>query len=162
MFSFISSAIVNQAPSPNACIAYHYIRNSWNPVAKTEEALIEMFERRPEGGKHVRHRKVMPNRNYLLWEAVGPGLEGSTANPLSPTQYVVHADEDVETGGKASHKPGRPTERRQHALLDWSREHYAFDKKRGYPSTLGPTSAKNGTGADGKPLHEHKHGAHVP
>jgi hypothetical protein len=36
--------------------AYHYIRNDWHPIDKTEESLVEMFERRPEGGKHVRHR----------------------------------------------------------------------------------------------------------
>lgn len=66
MYSVISSAIVNVAPSPAVCMAYHYIANSWNPVEKTSEALVEMFERRPEHGKQVRHRKVMPNRNYTV------------------------------------------------------------------------------------------------
>ena len=57
MYQVISSAIVNQSPSPNVCIAYHYITNKWIPLPETEEALVEMFERRPEQGKHVRHRK---------------------------------------------------------------------------------------------------------
>lgn len=66
MMQFVSSAIVNQSPTPNVCIAYHYIANAWTPFAGTEEALVEMFERRPEGGKHVRHRKVMPNVRLRL------------------------------------------------------------------------------------------------
>jgi hypothetical protein len=70
MFNIISSAIVNQAPSPNACIMYHLLKNKWHPVPKTEEALMEMFERRPEKGEHVRFRKIMPNRNWTFFEEV--------------------------------------------------------------------------------------------
>lgn len=45
-------------------IGYHYIANYWHPIKDTDEGLVEMFERRPEQGKHVRHRRVMPNRNW--------------------------------------------------------------------------------------------------
>jgi hypothetical protein len=99
----------------------------------------------------------MPNRNYLVFEAVGPGVDGSHSDPLSDINYVVRADEDTETGGKASHKPGRHSERHSHSILGWAQTNYSFDKKRGYPSTLGPTSRKDGTGVDGDPLHKHGH-----
>lgn len=57
LFQVIASAIVNQAPSPMACVAYHYLTTSWNSIASTEEALVDIFECRPESGKHTWHRK---------------------------------------------------------------------------------------------------------
>lgn len=43
--------------------------------------------------------------------------------------------------------------------LDWHREHYAFDRKKGYPSTLGPVSNPDGTGVClDQTVHKHHHG----
>lgn len=54
----VSSPIEFEASLISRVFPSDYIKNKWNPVAKTSEALVEMFERRPEQGKHVRHRKV--------------------------------------------------------------------------------------------------------
>ena len=153
MYQVISSAIVNQAPSANVCIAYHYLKTKWYPVAGTEEMLVEMFERRPEKGKHVRHRKVMPNRNWCYWEEVG-GLGGTGG---SKVQNVVNPDNEDQQHHHFARLRGLP-QNKDHRHLSWARDHYAFDRKKGYPSTLGPTSAQNGTGIGGDPLHKHHHG----
>lgn len=188
MYQIISSAIVNQAPSPNACIGYHYIANAWHPIADTDEALVEMFERRPEQGKHVRHRKVMPNRNWTYFEEVGNAEQGGYGGMDSSTRNIYRGSEDnnnnnnheksantgqgVNNTQPAAGNSGRDDSKHKHPHLrstsqssnetvrnlTWHQENYAFDRKAGYPSTLGPTSAPNGTGVVGKPNHEHSHG----
>src|SRR5437762_3645050 len=95
MYQVISSAIVNQAPSANVCIAYHYLKTKWNPVPETEEQLVEMFERRPEKGKHVRHRKIMPNRNWCYFEEVGG--KGSKINPAPMVTPAINGQGDGTT-----------------------------------------------------------------
>ena len=135
MYQIIASAIVNQSPPAKACIAYHYLPTKWHPLSSTDEELVEMFERRPEGGKRVRHRKIMPNRNWCYFEEVGAG--GSMGNSTAPAQRLQT---------KHVHQ------------LSWFRNNDAFDRKNGYPSTLGPTSSSKGLGDSGKPIHEHHHG----
>jgi len=164
MYQMIASAIVNQSPSPNACIGYHYIRNKWHPVANTSEGLVECFERRPEQGKHVRHRKVMPNRNWMMWNEIG----AKSSSGGQDTAYEFHDREDTD---EINHPPRDRAERssthsraslpedlKDHRHIKWHSEHYLFDKKKGYPSTLGPTSKSNGTGYSEPPLHQHGHG----
>lgn len=154
MYQVISSAIVNQAPSANVCIAYHYLKTKWNPVPETEEMLVEMFERRPEKGKHVRHRKVMPNRNWCYFEEVGAkgGMGGSTV------KHVFAKSADDATDAQHRRHLRRPSDQQDHPHLSWARSYYPFDKNKGYPSTLGPTSSPSGTGVAGEPLHKHHHG----
>jgi hypothetical protein len=152
MYQVIASAIVNQAPSASVCIAYHYLKTKWNPIPETEEMLVEMFERRPEKGKHVRHRKIMPNRNWCYFEEVG----AMSAMGGSQVHNVMRSD---DRDRPHSHKDGHQvTGKEENQHLRWARNHYAFDRKKGYPSTLGPTSAQNGTGVEGAPLHKHHHG----
>jgi PhoD related phosphatase len=153
MYQVISSAIVNQAPSANVCIAYHYLKTKWNPVPETEEQLVEMFERRPEKGKHVRHRKIMPNRNWCYFEEVGG--KGSKINPPPTGTPTINGQED---GRSSSGEFDREIHEHDHEHLRWARSHYCFDRKKGYPSTLGPTSNPDGTGIAGDPMHEHRHG----
>jgi hypothetical protein len=159
MYQVIASAIVNQAPSANVCIAYHYLKTKWNPVQDTEEMLVEMFERRPEKGQHVRHRKVMPNRNWCYFEEVG-GSEGITGES-QVTEDSLHGGRDVPQVQPHQHhhllsRHGHQTQDHRHLL--WARIHYPFDRSKGYPSTLGPTSSPSGTGISGEPLHKHHHG----
>lgn len=150
MYQVIASAIVNQAPSAMVCIAYHYLKTKWKPLPETEEMLVEMFERRPEKGKHVRHRKIMPNRNWCYFEEVGArGGIGSQAH------NVMRSDDRDRPHHKHGHQT---TAKEEHQHLSWARSYYPFDRRKGYPSTLGPTSAQNGTGVDGPPLHKHHHG----
>jgi hypothetical protein len=139
----IASAIVNQAPTTNVCIAYHYLKNKWEPVPHTEEMMVEMFERRPEKGKHVRHRKIMPNRNWCYFEEVGP--------------RDVLQDHEPSADNLARHS-SHPAGHKEHTHFNWSRLNYPFDRSKGYPSTLGPTSNEKGLGLDGQPLHKHHHG----
>ncbi|KAK4697921.1 hypothetical protein P7C70_g8134, partial [Phenoliferia sp. Uapishka_3] len=153
MYQVIASAIVNQGPTVNACIAYHYVANSWKPIADTEEALVTMFERRPEGGKQVRHRKFAPNRNWCYFELLG-GNGGSGGQGQDGTAYVVKDENQAKVEEKQwFHGP-----KRDEGVLHFARSYYAFDTKNGYPTTLGPTSAPNGLGSGGKPQHKHHHG----
>lgn len=165
MYQVISSAIVNQAPSANACIGYHYIGNNWHPIKNTDESLVEMFERRPEQGKQVRHRKVMPNRNWTYFEEVGGQTAGGYGGQDESTRNVYRGSEDRNghaVDAEHHHHPHLPGHDKRHKDtlrdLNWHRENYAFDKKTGYPSTLGPTSSPAGKGISGKPMHEHSHG----
>jgi hypothetical protein len=151
MYQVISSAIVNQAPSANVCIAYHYLKTKWNPVPQTEEMLVEMFERRPERGKHVRHRKVMPNRNWCYFEEIG--AKGGSGG--SEVHNSLRKSDDQSAPHRHFH---RGLDDKDHQHLEWVRNHYAFDRKKGYPSTLGPTSSPSGSGFSGEPLHKHHHG----
>lgn len=151
-----------------------------------------MFERRPEQGKRVRHRKVMPNRNWTFWEEVGstrtdPGPGEHTANgngqvlsassdgtapagggvgeqtASAPNGAATTTTQDMQQDQQKHHHhlPGHDHHHRHKddaKDLDWHRYFYAFDRKKGYPSTLGPSSKPNGLGTDGKPVHQHKHG----
>ncbi|KAI5480135.1 hypothetical protein MNV49_001795 [Pseudohyphozyma bogoriensis] len=157
MYQAIASAIVNASPSPNACIGYHYVKNDWKPVPHTEESMVEMFERRPEGGKHVRHRKFMPNRNWLYFETVGSTSVSATHGA---TNYVVSDDDANGEKKDGHHHHHHHLFKRQKdlSMLDFARNHYSFDRGTGYPSTLGPTSLPDGTGCEGRPNHEHHHG----
>lgn len=115
--------------------------------------LVEMFERRPESGKQVRHRKVMPNRNWLEFSEVSGTAEGNegAAPPIS----------ELQAGGRTDKYHGKPDgySQRLAQSFHWHKHNYAFDKKSGYPSTLGPVSNPDGTGiVDNKKVHEHHHG----
>ena len=46
----------------------HCFKSKWNPVDDTEEEVIDFFERRPENGGKVFHRKFRPNRNWCYFE----------------------------------------------------------------------------------------------
>ncbi|KAL8292292.1 hypothetical protein RQP46_001758 [Phenoliferia psychrophenolica] len=160
MYQLVASAIVNQSPSANVCIAYHFLSNEWKPLPQTEEKMIPMFERRPEGGMQVRFRKVMPNRNWMYWEMTG-GEGGSGGQGQGGTRYTVKDDEGEKSGEHSEKKKHHHIfhgKERDIGVLNFSRSFYAFDTKKGYPSTLGPTSAPDGTGSNGKPTHEHHHG----
>jgi len=114
-----------------------------------------MFERRPENGAHVRHRKVMPNRNWSFFEEVG-GKGGFGGQDQA--QYHVEDDGSESSTGSIPNISKPQEVKQDHRHLSWTKDNYLFDKKRGYPSTLGPTSNPDGTGLAGQPLHTHRHG----
>lgn len=107
--------------------------------------------------------------NWTYFEEVGGDTPGGYAGADKSTRNVlrgsedrnghVHADDET-SGHHHPHLPGRSKNGDKDTLrdLNWHRENYAFDKKKGYPSTLGPTSSPTGTGVAGKPVHEHSHG----
>jgi hypothetical protein len=68
MYQIISSAIVNMPPSKMAIRITHLFKTKWNPVDNTEEELVDFFERRPENGGKVFHKKLRPNRNWCYFE----------------------------------------------------------------------------------------------
>lgn len=68
MYQIISSAIVNMPPSKNAIRIAHRFRTKWEPVQNTEEEIIDFFQRRPENGRKVFHKKLRPNRNWCYFE----------------------------------------------------------------------------------------------
>jgi hypothetical protein len=68
MYQIISSAIVNMPPSRMAIRIAHQFNCKWNPVDDTEEEMIDFFERLPESGRKVSHKKLGPNRNWCYFE----------------------------------------------------------------------------------------------
>jgi hypothetical protein len=68
MYQIISSAIVNMPPSKMAIRVAHRFQTKWNPVDNTEEEIIDFFQRKPENGKKVFHKKFRPNRNWCYFE----------------------------------------------------------------------------------------------
>jgi hypothetical protein len=68
MYQIISSAIVNIPPSRQTLHVAHYVKTKWHPVVDTEEELIDFFQRLPETGRKIRHKKLLPNRNWCYFE----------------------------------------------------------------------------------------------
>lgn len=74
--------------------------------------------------------------------------------------YANRDNQDGNANGHEHHHIHRPhLHTKSDKDLDWHRQHYAFDRKKGYPSTLGPVSNPDGTGVclDQK-VHKHSHG----
>lgn len=146
MYQIISSAIVNMPPPRNALRAYHYLGTKWHPFANTEEEFMNMFERMPEGGRKLRHNKIMPNRNWCYFEMVGSSgsvpktiINGAPEGQLSNGQQVPRAP----TAGQGP---------------DFWRVHWPFTKKHPYPSSLGPSSSASGHGSKEDKIHVHSGG----
>ena len=115
-------------------------------------------------------------RNWTYFEEVGNAEAGGYGGMDPSTRNVYRGSEDSATAGGEGVNDTQPSNRdRDHHLhphmrststsssqtvrnLSWHQDNYAFDRKTGYPSTLGPVSAPNGTGVVAKPNHEHSHG----
>ena len=82
MYQIISSAIVNMPPSKMAIHVAHHFQSKWNPVDRTEEEVIDFFQRNPENGRKVFHKKFRPNRNWCYFE--------QCSNIISTTVTIVH------------------------------------------------------------------------
>jgi hypothetical protein len=68
MYQVISSAIVNIPPPRRAIRLAHYAKTKWFPLVDTEEELIDFFQRLPENGRKIIHKKLLPNRNWCYFE----------------------------------------------------------------------------------------------
>ena len=81
MYQIISSAIVNMPPSETAIRVAHRFKSKWYPIDNTEEEIIDFFDRKPETGGMVFHKKFRPNRNWCYFE--------QCSNIISSTVTVV-------------------------------------------------------------------------
>ena len=68
MYQVISSAIVNIPPPRHVLRFAHYVKTKWHPVPETDEELIDFFQRLPETGRKIIHKKILPNRNWCFFE----------------------------------------------------------------------------------------------
>jgi hypothetical protein len=68
MYQIISSAIVNLPPPRSAIYIAHLVKTKWYPIEKTEEEMIDFFQRLPETGRKLMHKKLLPNRNWCYFE----------------------------------------------------------------------------------------------
>ena len=68
MYQVISSAIVNIPPPRHVLRFAHYVKTKWHPIPDTEEELINFFQRLPETGRKIIHKKILPNRNWCYFE----------------------------------------------------------------------------------------------
>jgi hypothetical protein len=68
MYQIISSAIVNNPPPGHIVRFAHYVKTKWYPIENTEEELIDFFQRLPETGRKIIHKKLLPNRNWCYFE----------------------------------------------------------------------------------------------
>lgn len=135
MYQVVSSAIVNMPPPRNALRAYHYLGTKWHPFGDTEEEFMNFFERMPEGGRKLMHRKIMPNRNWCYFELVDP--------PKTVADNIIDVTGKAGTLGNGA---------------DFWRSHWPFTSKHPYPSSLGPTSDPSGKGSQEGKIHVHSGG----
>ena len=70
MYQIISSACVNMLPSKMAIRVVHHFQPRWNPVDRTNEEVIDFFDRNPENGRKIFQRKFRPNRNCAILNSV--------------------------------------------------------------------------------------------
>ncbi|CAF4911948.1 unnamed protein product [Rotaria sp. Silwood1] len=68
MYQVISSAIVNIPPPRQFLRVAHYFKTKWHPIENTEEEVIDFFQRLPENGRKLMHKKLLPNRNWCYFE----------------------------------------------------------------------------------------------
>lgn len=180
MYQVIASAIVNMPPPRNGLRLAHYFPTKWKPFKDTEEEFINFFERMPEGGRKLRHRKLLPNRNWCYFEMVGTSEgegEGDDQGeqPLAVADAAAHANGGMPGNGVLSEKVNRKVSGKGEAkqagaaqpptngkgwfpASDFWRKHYAFTKNDPYPTTLGPTSSESGKGSQQGRLHTHSGG----
>lgn len=93
MYQIISSAIVNMPPSKNAIRVAHHFKTKWYPVPDTEEELIDFFERRPENGGKVFHKKLRPNRNWCYFEQCSDTVAATvTVNHQRRSKLMIPAN----------------------------------------------------------------------
>jgi hypothetical protein len=175
MYQVISSAIVNMPPPRNALRAYHYFKTKWH-FDNTEEEILNYFERRPEGGRKIRHQKLLPNRNWCHFSLVGPtppqaskgGMEGLRANQAEPVtpRTLINGVPNGQLPDKAVGANGSTQVMSNGNGPDFWRLHWPFSKSHPYPSSLGPTSSDAGLGGDHPRIHKHsggrfcRHGKH--
>ena len=93
MYQVISSAIVNIPPPRQVLQFAHYVQTKWHPIADTEEELIDFFQRLPETGRKILHKKMLPNRNWCYFEQNGgskPLIYKKTKKGLFHHLYPSH------------------------------------------------------------------------
>lgn len=146
MYQVISSAIVNMPPPRNALRAYHYLGTKWHPFKNTEEEFMNFFERMPEGGRKLRHRKLLPNRNWCFFEMVGPSESTPKTMINGMPEGRLPQGEQVPRSSTAGEGP------------DFWRLHWPFTSNHPYPSSLGPTSTSSGKGSKAGKIHVHSGG----
>jgi hypothetical protein len=82
MYQVISSAIVNLPPPRTAIYAAHLGTTKWYPIEKTEEEIIDFFQRSPETGRKLIYKKLLPNRNWCYFEQ---------CDEVDPSVYSIKA-----------------------------------------------------------------------
>lgn len=86
-----------------------------------------------------RHRKVMPNRNWLYFELLG----GNGGTGGEGTAYVVDDGDHTESEEKKEkkeHSHRLHSKKRDEGVLNFARNYYAFDTKKGCVSILARVS----------------------
>ncbi|CAF0896204.1 unnamed protein product [Adineta ricciae] len=86
MYQIISSAIVNMPPSKMAIRIAHRFRTKWHPVDQTEEEVLDFFQRKPETGGKIFHKKFRPNRNWCFFEQCSNMISSSV--PIVQTKCL--------------------------------------------------------------------------
>lgn len=90
-----------------------------------------------------------------MWSEVG----AKSSRAGQSTEYRYHEQEETEmTTTTSSSSTFSPDLLREHRRIQWAEKNYLFEKRKGFPSTLGPTSKSDGTGYSEPPLHKHGHG----
>lgn len=132
----------------------------------------------PEGGRKLRHRKLLPNRNWCYFESVPaaagldsydegdakgdghtnqPGDKGANGNGVGENG-ATDKEKEKENGAPKVQKAVKPGQVEEDLKHEFWRNSYAFTKSDPYPTTLGPTSSERGIGSQQPRLHEHSGG----
>ena len=86
MYQVISSAIVNLPPPRMAIYVAHMVKTKWYPVDKTVEEIIDFFQRVPETGRKLMHKKFLPNRNWCYFEQCDP-IDTTMYTPVESVSF---------------------------------------------------------------------------
>ncbi|CAF1242428.1 unnamed protein product [Adineta steineri] len=127
MYQIISSAIVNMPPSKMAIRVAHYFKTKWNPIDNTEEEVIDFFERRPENGGKLIHKKFRSNRNWCYFEH----CSNITSSTVTNT-HKRHSDVIPSALGPTSTDEGLGSQQppiHQHSQHHKCHEHIENDEK---------------------------------
>ncbi|CAF1272490.1 unnamed protein product [Adineta steineri] len=127
MYQIISSAIVNMPPSKMAIRVAHYFKTKWNPIDNTEEEVIDFFERRPENGGKLIHKKFRSNRNWCYFEH----CSNITSSTVTNT-HKRHSDVIPSALGPTSTDEGLGSQQppiHQHSQHHKCHEHIEHDER---------------------------------
>jgi hypothetical protein len=144
MYQVISSAIVNIPPPRHVLRFAHYVKTKWYPIADTEEELIDFFQRLPETGRKIRHKKLLPNRNWCYFEQcqeIKPSIYDNTKTGFF--QCLRKSDEQppaaIELGPTSTREGYGSTEPPIH---EHSHKHTCTEKKEADENLIGTDTLK--------------------
>jgi hypothetical protein len=144
MYQIISSAIVNIPPPRHVLRFAHYVKTKWYPIADTEEELLDFFQRLPETGRKIIHKKLLPNRNWCYFEQceeTNPSIYSVTKTGLFHRLHKSHEEHSpaIELGPTSTYDGHGSS---QPPIHQHSHKHSCTEKKEAGEEEIGTQTLK--------------------